>query len=64
MEYQVTKNRKLIACQKYECNICGSYEKIVGQMFSIVREAFKKIKFTLLTEMKMDTDISDIPILI
>ena len=60
----MTKNRKLIACQKFECSICSSYEKIVGQMFAIVREAFKQIKFTLLTEMKQGADINDIPILI
>lgn len=48
MEYQFTKNKKLITAQKYECDICESYEKIVSQIFSIVREAFKEIKFQFL----------------
>lgn len=64
MEYQFTKNKKLITAQKYECEICENYEKIVSQIFSIVREAFKEIKFQFLREIKQVDDISEIPFLI
>jgi len=37
MEYQFTKNKKLLACQQVSCQICDNYEKIVSQTFSIVR---------------------------
>jgi hypothetical protein len=64
MEYQFTKNKRLLSCKKSDCDICESYEKIVSQTFSIVREAFKEIKFQLLKEIKQISDVNEIPILI
>lgn len=51
MYFLQSKNKRLLKFI-YECNGCEKYEEMFAEIFRILREGFKEIKWKILPELK------------